>query len=437
VVILAVVLVAACGSGGADSAEGVVEPSSGVERAADGVGRVGGGLPTGRVVEPLSGVERAAVVADAPVGDLVSGFTNGGFDLMRTQPVDENLVFSPLSIGHALLMARGAADEATAAAIDDAFTLPADMAAHDAWNALDAQLAASNGTATAVDDTETPIVTVADRLWPSTSANPDQDWVNLMASHHGADVETIDVGDPAGSRERINSWVSDQTNDLIPELLPAGFITGNTVLVLTDTVYFKAQWRTIFGKYGPVDAPFTRLDGTTVDMTYLVDLEQPGPRGTGDGYVGAEVPYLGDDYAMLIIVPDEGRFEDVRTRLSSDLLAEIDASFTTGPYELRMPEWETTTAIDFLGWLTEQGIAPGAYPGIGPGVFLDGAVHGADIAVDEIGTEAAAATALGFGDSGPPEPELLVAADRPFFYLVRHVDTGAVLFAGQVTDPTS
>ena len=140
---------------------------------------------------------------------------------------------------------------------------------------------------------------------------------------------------------------------------------------------------------------------------------------------------------MLLIVPDEGRFEEIRERLSADLLAEVDAAFTTGPYELRMPEWETTTAIDLLGWLTDLDIAPGAYPGIGPGVFLDGAVHGADISVDEVGTEAAAATALGFEESGPPEPELVVAADQPFFYLVRHVDTGAVLFAGQVTDPAA
>ena len=175
---------------------------------------------------------------------------------------------------------------------------------------------------------------------------------------------------------------------------------------------------------------------TEVSTTFLVDLEQPGPRGVGDGFVGAEIPYLGDDYAMLLIVPDEGRFADIRQRLSVDLLAEIDSTFSTGPYELRMPEWETATAIDFLGWLTERGVAPGSYPGIGPGVVLDGAVHGADIVVDEVGTEAAAATALGFEESGPPDPELVVAADRPFFYLVRHIDTGAILFAGQVTDPT-
>ncbi|MCP3939089.1 MAG: serpin family protein, partial [Actinomycetia bacterium] len=102
-----------------------------------------------------------------------------------------------------------------------------------------------------------------------------------------------------------------------------------------------------------------------------------------------------------------------------------------------MPEWETTTAFDFLDWLKGLGIAPGNYPGIAPDAFLAGAVHGADITVDELGTEAAAATALGFVESGSPQPEIVVAADRPFFYLVRHVGTGAILFAGQVTDPTS
>lgn len=418
---MAALVVAACGSDA---------PEDGDSGGSGSAGSVGS------VIETSADLERAAVDPDAPVESLVAGFSDAGFELMRTQPLDQNLVFSPLSIGHALLMARGAADGDTGAAIDSAFGLPEGGAGHDAWNAVDAALLSSNGTAIAIDESESPIVTVADRLWPSMSARPDQAWIDLMATHHGAEVETIDVSDGEGSRRRINTWVSDQTNELIPELLPSGFITPETVLVLTDTVYFKAQWRSIFGKYGPEDGPFTRLDGTKVDTSYLVDLEQPGPRGSGDGFVGAEIPYLGDDYTMLLIVPDEGRFPEIRERLSSGLLAEIDAGFTTGPYELRMPEWETTTAIDFLGWLTELGIAPGSFPGIGPSVFLSGAVHGADITVDEVGTEAAAATALGFAESGPPEPELVVAAERPFLYLIRHVDTGAVLFAGQVTDPT-
>lgn len=376
---------------------------------------------------PPPDVERAAVDADAPVEALAAGFNGAGFDLLRGQPVEENAVFSPSSIGNALLMARAAADPDTAAAIDAKFRLP--DAPHEAWNTIDQQMAAAQG--------DELTVTVADRIWPREDVEPDPDWLDLLGAYHGAGVEPLDLaGDPAGSRERVNGWVDEQTEGLIPELLPEGFIRPDTVLLLTDALYFKARWERMFGKYGPVDGTFTRLDGSTVDVEFLRELELADRRGQGEGFVGAEIPYVGGEFSMLVIVPDEGRFADLRDELDQDFLDEVDASFTTGPYELLLPRWETTTQLDLLGWLEEAGIAPGSFPAISPDAFLGGAVHGADIAVDEWGTVAAAATGLGFEESGPPEPELVVAADQPFLYFIRHRDSGLVLFAGQVTDPT-
>lgn len=364
---------------------------------------------------------------DAPTDGLAAGFNEAGFDLLRTQPVEENTVFSPSSIGNALLMARAAAASETAAAIEEAFQLP--DGSHEAWNAIDHQLAAAQG-----DDLT---VAVADRIWPRNDVEPDTDWIDLLAAYHGTGVEPLDLaGDPAGSRERINGWVEDRTEGLIPELLPQGSIRPRTVLVLTDALYFKARWERTFGKYGPVDGTFTRLDGSTADVELMRELELSDRRGEGDGYVGAEIPYVGGEFSMLVIVPDEGRFADVRDRLSQEFLDEVDSSFTTGPYELLLPGWETDTQMDLLSWLQEAGVAPGSFPAISPDAFLGAAVHGADIAVDEWGTVAAAATGLAFEESGAPEPELTVAADQPFLYVIRHRDSGLALFAGQVTDPT-
>lgn len=389
--------------------------------------------PGAGALSPSDGLERAQPASDAPLAELAGGFNDAGFDLWRTQPLRDNVVFSPVSIGHALLMARAAADDATGAAIDTAFSLPEGLAAHEAWNTSDQMIADH------ADSDEELTVAIADRIWPRLDITPDQEWIDLLASHHGATTEALDfTGDPNGSRDTINSWVSDQTEDLIPELLPEGFIKpGNTLLVLTDAIYFKASWATAFGKYPNVGDAFTRLDGTTVETEYMRELELDDRRGVGDGYVGAEIPYSGGDFSMLVVVPDEGQFEEVRQRLDQGLLDEIDATFTIGPYELLIPKWETTTQLDLMSWLTDLGAAPGVYPAISPGVFLGEAVHGADIAVDEWGTVAAAATALGFEESGAPEPELTVKADRPFLYLIRHRPTGLVLFAGQVTDPTS
>jgi serpin B len=145
---------------------------------------------------------------------------------------------------------------------------------------------------------------------------------------------------------------------------------------------------------------------------------------------------VGNGYSMLVIVPEAGRFEELRKRLDQRLLDEIDTTFGTGPYELLLPKWQDTYRMDLGAWLEDIGSAPGSYPGIGPGVFLGAAVHAADIAVDEQGTVAAAATGAAFPASGPPTPELTVAADRPFLYLIRHRSSGLVLFAGQVTDPS-
>ncbi|MDY7105525.1 MAG: serpin family protein [Actinomycetota bacterium] len=413
-----VAVLVACGGTSGDDGAGADDP---------------GGGAAGAELAASPDVERSEPDPDAPVDQLVAGFNDAGFELWRSQPEGDDLVFSPLSIGHALLMARAAADEPTGAAIDDAFGLPDGRTAHEAWNALDQAIAASAG---ASDDV---VVAIADRIWPRLDVEPDQDWVDLLVAEHGVTTEPLDfAGAPGESRDVINDWVADRTEQLIPELLPEGFIQPNTVLVLTDAVYFEARWQAPFGKYGTVTDTFTRLDGSTTEVELMRELELADARGTGDGWAAAEIPYTGGgDHSMLVIVPDEGRFAELRDGLDQAVVDEIDATMTTGPYELLVPRWEDSTTIDLLGWLDGLGAAPGSYPLIDPAAELAGAVHAADIAVDEEGTVAAAATGLGFNESGAAEPELTVKADRPFLYLIRHRPTGAVLFAGQVTDPTS
>ena len=368
---------------------------------------------------------------DSPEAELAAGLNTAGFDLWRDQPLEGNLVFSPASIGHTLLMARAAADEATGAAIDRALCLPTGAAAHEAWRAI-------AETIDLADAEDKVVVTIADRIWPRLDITPDPAWVDLLADEHGTTLQPLDLaGEPEASREVINAWVADQTQGLIPELLPEGFINDQMILVLTDALYFEAEWQRHFGKYSPVTDTFTHLDGSTVQVEFLRELELADRRGRGDGFVAAELPYAGGAFSMLLIVPDEGRFAEVRDRLDQDLLDQIDATFTTGPYELLMPRWDATTNLDLMGWLSAIGVAPGHYPGISPDAFLGAAVHGADIAVDELGTVAAAATAGGFLQSGPPLPELTVKADKPFLYVIRERSSGLVLFAGQVTDPTT
>jgi serpin B len=383
--------------------------------------------PPAVALAPSVGVERSPARDDAAASELAAGFNDAGFELLRTLPVDDNVVFSPTSIGHALLMAEGAANDSTRAAISAALGLPAD--AHDAWNTIEQRIAASTS--------DEVTVTIADRIWPRVGLRPDQAWIDLLASRHGADVVPLDfAADVEVSRQTINDWVGERTVDLIPELLPSGLIDPTTLLVLTDTLYFAADWQTPFGKYDPVAGTFTTFDDEQIPTSFMRQLELFDRRGAGDGFVGAELPYAGGEYAMLVLVPDEGRYEELLDRLDQPLLDEIDATFTTGPFELLLPTWEDSSSIDLTSWFGEIGAAPGSYPAIAPDAYIDAAVHAADITVDEHGTVAAAATAIVFDESGPPAPELTVAADRPFVYLIRHRASGLVLFLGHVTDPS-
>lgn len=413
-------IAAACGSDGTNpAASDPVESTS----------------PEAVLVE-LTPIESTAGRADAdpnaPTDDLVDGFTNIGFDLLRDQPSEQNAVLSPASIGHATLMLRPAADAVTGAAIDEALALPDGLAAHEAWNRIDRLIRDANGTVEG-DDGATPVVTIADRIWPTQNANPDQEWVDLLTTYHGADVSLIDNQAPEASRNTINGWVSDQTQGLIPELIPPNVIKTDTTLVLTDAVYFEAAWT---GNPSFGSNEFRGFDGSS-NLVPFVETDESSRFGTGDGWTASILPYSGRDFSMLFLVPDVGRFDEIREDLSAPFLAELDASLENEFYALQFPQWEDDTNINLLPWLSEIGAAPGAYPGIGssPPSRLGAGVHAADIAVDEEGTIAAAATALvgtAMEDSG--EPNFTFTVDRPFFYLIRHNDSGLVLFAGQVTD---
>lgn len=259
-VLLVVIAVAlgACGDGGSESQ---METTASTQ-------------PIGVVFLPSDGIDRASLDPEAPLDDLVSGLNDAGFALWRSRPTDENVVFSPASIGHALLMAKAAADPRTAAAIDDAFGLSDGSAPHEAWNLADRMVTDSAASEDEID------ITIADRIWPRLDVDPDQSWIALLAAQHGAGVEAMDFADdPAGSRQAINSWVSDRTEGLIPQLLPEGFIDGQTVLILTDAVYFADRWETPFGEYPEITDSFKRLDGSTVEIDYLHELELSDRRG--------------------------------------------------------------------------------------------------------------------------------------------------------------
>jgi len=400
---------------------------------AAGCGRGPASEPTGEVVGTDIG-RAQAVPGDGAT--LAEGLTRFAFDyhaLLAERSPGENLVFSPLSIGIAFGMADAGARGETAAQIEEVFHLPSSGdELHAAFNALDQALA----------DSGESTLRLANRLYPAVGYELVPDFVETLAASYGAPTERLDfAGDPEGARKRINAWVSERTEKRIPELLGSGTVDRQTRLVLVNALFLRAEWSQPFGKYPTERQPFTRADGSRIRVPLMHNAELQTRYVAAADYQAVELPYGNGELSMLVVVPARD-FAAFERRLGAELLAEIDAAAREGIVDLHLPKWSARSELDLAESLPELGLtlpfAGGDFTGISPSnPFVDAGVHAADIDVDERGTVAAAATALAFAVSGPPAPDAVIRADRPFLYLIRDAETGAVLFLGRMVDPAA
>ncbi len=223
-------------------------------------------------------------------------------------------------------------------------------------------------------------------------------------------------------------------------LVPVGVLSPATRLVLTNAVYFNAPWAVPFSPAG--DDAFHRLDGTDVQTPFM-RLDMDFAYAEGPGYQAIELPYIGGELSMVVLVPDAGVFAEVEASLTAADLADLSGQLGTRAVFFRLPKFEfrvtasLSEALKNLGMPTAFG-GGADFSGItgSAALFISEVLHEAFIAVDELGTEAAAATAVAFDESAPADPVTL-SVDRPVIFLIRDVETNTILFLGRVLDPTA
>ncbi len=396
----------------------------------------------GDVVMVKADVERAAPAPGAPVDEVVTGVDAFGLRAEAVLAAESggNTVLSPTSIAVAFAMVSAGADDATADDIAGVFGFPGVPGLHEAMNSLTAGLADANSTDPELGDV---VLDQANSLWAQSGFDIEPDFLDVLAAQYGAGVPTTDFeGDPEGSRAAINDAVAEATRDRITDLMPEGSVTEDTRAVVVNALYLKAPWAAPFLPEATEQQQFHRADGTTVEVPMMRAGSLDARAAVHDSYTAVEVPYLGGELAMLLMVPTgEATLDDVLAGVAADGLGTVAAGLADATVDLTLPRWDTATAADLAPIMTELGlpIPGGQLPGVAPGIEIGGAVHAANITVDEAGTEAAAATAVGLALTAAPLPGdiVTVVADRPYLFAVRHVDTGAPLFVGRVADPSA
>jgi len=402
----------------------------------------------GDQLEPAPGQlvksEKARITSpELPAGDLaelVAANTAFAFDLyQQVGDQDGNLFYSPYSVSIALAMtyagARGETEQQMADALR--FTLPQDRL-HPAFNVLD-QALASRGASS--DEFELHVV---NRIWGQVDYSFLASYLDVLAENYGAGLNLLDfVNATEQSRVAINDWVADQTRDRIKDLIAPGAITALTRLVLTNAVYFKAAWEEPFDEALTQDGSFHRLDGSQVTVPMMRQNASFG-YAAGDGYQAIELPYEGGELSMVIFLPDAARFAEFEAALDVACVDTIAQAPAPRDLALTMPRFSFTRDFSLVEVLSAMGM-PIAFTGGADfsgmngsqDLFIQGVLHKAFVAVDEEGTEAAAATAVIVGLTAAPPSELNVTIDRPFIFVIRDIETKTILFVGRVLDPST
>ncbi|MDT3442389.1 MULTISPECIES: serpin family protein [unclassified Pseudofrankia] len=358
-----------------------------------------------------------------------------------------NLVCSPYSVAVALGMTRAGAAGRTASEMDAVLHASALGSGPDALpaglNALTLAVESRAGKRTLADGSTIEIlVDVANSLWGQRQTPWEAPFLETLARYYGAGMRTIDFGaDAAGATRAINDWTAKQTHDRIPTLLSPTDLDASTRLVLVNALYLRAPWQIPFGDARP--APFTRPDGSAVQARLMsLTLAQAG-YATGPGWRAVDIPYAGGELAMAVVLPDPGRLDAIEAALDETALRGLLTGFQPTAVELELPRWTFRTHAGLGDPLAALGM-PTAFGGDADfsgmtraeKLHIDKVVHEAFIAVDEQGTEAAAATAVAMAVSAILT-EVRLTVDRPFLFVVHDRATATPLFVGRVVDPTA
>ncbi|NCQ35578.1 serpin family protein [bacterium] len=402
--------------------------------------------------EAKSDKQRATAPEVEPVDLQKLTADNGAFALALYQAVrktEGNLFYSPYSISLALAMtyagARGDTESQMAAALH--FGLAQDKL-HPAFNALDLSLPRDSATKAETKDGQETTgfrLRIANALWGQNDHQFLPAFLDTLAENYGAGLQLLDFkADPEAARSLLNQWVNDQTEEKIKDLFPEGSVTDLTRLVLANAIYFNAAWLHPFTAEQTRDGDFHLLDGSKGTAPMMAETEMFG-YAAAEGYQAVELPYDGGDFSMLILLPAEGQFATFEESLDAGRVGSVVSGLRTANVRLTLPKFTYSMRLGLKQTLAAMGMKDAFEPGAAdlsgmdgsPDLFIMDVLHKAYVNVNEAGTEAAAATGVVVGTTSAPPPPVEMKIDRPFLFVIRHQETGTLLFVGRVVNPTA
>jgi serine protease inhibitor len=374
----------------------------------------------------LSTGERQVVKSD-------NGFGFRLFSALSKEETAGNIIISPLSISVALTMAYNGARNATESAMAEQLGFGGmDRAAVNAFYAklLPALTTVDHGVQ----------LSIANSIWSDQGLEVKPEFLELNKATFDAETQSLDFAAPQ-TAPTINNWVKAKTKGLIPSIVPAQ-LDPSWVMILINALYFKGAWALEFDPKDTYDGAFHLADGSTRACrmmrrdTNFLSFEDAKVRAL-------ELPYNDSLYSMVFLQPKE---ENGMPGLIADLAAGAwegwESKFAIHEGAVHVPKFKLEYSKSLSGMLQDMGMGAAFsdqadFTGIRAegGLFISDVIHKTFVNVDEKGTEAAAVTAVMVGiSSGPMD---LIRLDRPFVFVIRERNSGAILFLGRIMNPAA
>ena len=392
---------------------------------------------SGGVKNLTDGVNAADVTLPKVTDYTMIGDLGAGLMQYAAAQEAENPVLSPLSAYLCLAMLMPGANENTKAEFEK--ILGADW---DYVSALAADIAAQlekTGGSTKLD--------LANSIWTDDDkAVIEEEWLKTVKAYFGPDIYSADLPSD-GALKAINKWVNDKTNGMIPKLHDDNY-DKDTIMVLLNALYMKAEWAHKFDAESTYDREFTKADGSAVTVPFMNMYEAYESYIKTEDAEGIMLPYDDGRLAFIALKPGSGDARGYASSLTGAKLKELIAAAKADTFvTVNMPKFSTGYSVYLTDALKAMGMTDAFDPDLadltGAGKGVDGPLYisyvfqRVKVDVDEEGTEAAAVTeiATAEGCALPADEPIVLTFDKPFVYAIVDTETGVPLFAGVMENP--
>uniref|UniRef100_A0AC35TS27 SERPIN domain-containing protein n=1 Tax=Rhabditophanes sp. KR3021 TaxID=114890 RepID=A0AC35TS27_9BILA len=266
-----------------------------------------------------------------------------------------------------------------------------------------------------------------------------QEFKDTITKYYYGEFKEINFNENVKAADEINTFVEDNTNRLIRNLIKADMLTSDTRLVLINALYFKGTWQKVFKQENTFEATFYGCHGQNkqVQMMQKTGLHL---YASNRFYQFLMIPYVNGDTFMVIVLPKKkSNLLHLMESFTGTTYMNLTETASEHNVDIQLPKlkiessWECNDVLKKLGMPTAFS-EKADFSGITDQepLVISKVIQKACIEVNESGTEAAAATAVMMMCKSCvmiKEEPIKFTADHPFMYFIVR-PYHRILFAG-------